>query len=210
MDSALEKALVNDLKDAGSPDMLEGIEIEEEEEVEEECDLLDPQEEDSLPVECTPLKFPSFYGHQLCRTHGLGNLVDQEIELRKGQLNDTLESLRMVLGTRSVLLKKVVRNAKGKTRKTRAWSEVNRYTRERNLLVRIYNRSRQALVQLGVDKKTLETQYQPILPDQIKVNGDITHQNRLYQKNDRLPWFWRLEKTDLEDNTNVMQECMLY
>ena len=161
-----------------------------------------------VELEHTPLKFLSYYSHTLCRAHNFGQLVDQEIELRKGHLNDTLQKLRVVLGSRDVLLKKVVRPAKGKMRKTRAWYEVNRYTRKRNLLVRIYDRSRRALIQLGVDNKTMEASYRPILAEDIKVNGDVSHENRLYQKNDRLPWFWRLEKTDLQENTHVMQECM--
>lgn len=171
-----------------------------------EEDFLEDIEE--VEPENTVLSLPSNLDIAELKEKGLGDLISAEIDIRKGHLNDVLDQLRVVLGTRNVLLGKGVRNLHTQKTNTRAWSSVNEYTRERNLLVRLYFRSRQALMQLGVDTKLFKTLYQPITAIDLKISGDITEINRFGQKNDRLPWFWRLERKELAEGTTVMQECM--
>ncbi len=191
------------LGEALEKQLIDGFGAEEEDGEEEE----EEEEEEELDPENTPLSFPSNLDISELIGKGLKYLIDQEVELRKGQVNDILGKLRIVLGTRNVLISKVVRNSKSTKTNTRAWKEVNPYTRERNLLVRLYCRSRQALKQLGVEKDLFKTTYQEITANDLKVSGDLTDFNRYGQKNDRLPWFWHLAGKELAEGSVVMNEC---
>ena len=162
--------------------------------VEEELDAIsrlmdDGTVDDEESAESTPLALPSNQDPTNLRSRGLGYLVEQEIDMRKGQMNDTLAKLRLILGTRNALLKKVVRHSKSTRMTGRAWDRVNDYGRERNFLVRSYCRSRQALIQLGVDPALLRDTYKPITGKDLLVNKDVTEENRHSSKNDVLPWF---------------------
>lgn len=56
----------------------------------------------------------------------IGHLVEVELELRKGQANDSLEGLMLALCTQGLLLRTTVRNAEGTKTKTRAYDEVRK------------------------------------------------------------------------------------
>ena len=185
----------------------DGIEVVLQEVAEGMDDLLLELEEDLLP-ENTPISLPSNQNLEDLKAQGLDHLVQQEITLRKGHMNDTLDTLRTILGSRTFLLRTLCKKRDSTHYTTRAWKEVNNYTRTRNFLVRVYCRSRQALFQLGVGKEVLEKEYRPITAQDLKVNGDITQENRVGQKNDKLPWFWRLKKSDLDERTDIMKECV--
>ena len=167
----------------------------------------EPPQTSSLPPEKITIGLPSNLDLDSLKENGFAFVLDMEANLRMGDMNDTLEKLRVVLGTRSVLMKKTLRGTQGGSGKTRAWAEINNYTRERNLLVRYYLRSRQALIQLGTHPELVETTYKPIKAADLKVTGDIVEENRFGQHSDSLPWFWRLDKTELMEDSNVMQEC---
>ena len=170
---------------------------------------LDGEDEPSeveVPTEDMMFLLPSHLGLEKCTKLGVTNLVELEIQLREGQISDALEKLRFSLGTRSMLLRKMVRKADSGSTKTRAWKAVNQRTRERNLYVRIYCNARQALIRLGATE-LVETQYHPIKAQDLRVRGDIVEHNRYDQKSDHLPWFWRLKKADLELDSDAMKEC---
>lgn len=166
-----------------------------------------PNIEDFLPPEKKTIPLPSNSDLKLYIDSGNEFVLAIEADLRMGEMNDTLEKLRVILGTRSVLMKKTLRGTQGGSGKTRAWAEINNYTRERNLLVRYYLKSRHALEQLGTHPELLETTYKPIKATDLKVTGDIVEENRFGQQSDTLPWFWRLDKTELLEDSNVMNEC---
>ena len=173
-----------------------------------DCGELDEDEEEDLDAVNTPPSLPSNLDLDVLRDRGLEHLIEQEIQLRKAHLNDTLERLRMVLGHRTALFVKVVRGGQTCTTNTRAWSEVNECTRERNMLAREYCRSRQALISLGVDGTELRSEYQPLLPEDLMVNKDMTEANRYNAKDTTLAWFWKLNKNaDLMEGSVHMMEC---
>ena len=60
---------------------------------------------------------------------------------------------------------------------------------------------------MGVDHSIFQETYKEIQPSDLIVTGDISEMNRIGQKNDKLPWFWRLQKEDLEENSPAMMEC---
>jgi len=144
---------------------------------------------------------------------GLVEMGNQEAALRIGQINDALHSLRMVLGEKSLMLRTSVRNACSQKQVTRAWGDVNRLEAQAQRYCKAYEQARKALASLGA----LDSHYQDITKDDLKMPGDITEENRMGQRSDSLAWFWRLGSNAtsstglgvLED-TPQMQECMSY
>ena len=63
VDTTLDQAMEDDLQDAGTQEAQEDIEFEEDNEGEE---LSTEQQDEDMPVERTPLKFPSYFAHKLC------------------------------------------------------------------------------------------------------------------------------------------------
>ncbi|KAG1734185.1 hypothetical protein EDD22DRAFT_787942, partial [Suillus occidentalis] len=54
-----------------------------------------------------------------------------------------------------------------------------------------YQRARDIMQRLGVDKETLTNVYQEIQPNQLTMNKEVMEDNRHRQGSDRLAWFWR-------------------
>lgn len=151
-----------------------------------------------MPSAISPLEISKF---------NIGHLVEVELELRKGQANDSLEGLRLALCTQGLLLRTTVRNAEGTKTKTRAFNEVTKVRREVEANVRSYRRARKAILALSTDSE-LPKQYQPIHKGDLKT-ADVTDERRLGQSNDNLAWFWKLgaEKAGKHEWT---EECKLY
>lgn len=157
-------------------------------------------------AETTILCLPSSFSKQDISTAGLEWLASQEMELRKGQANDSLEALKMVLAHKALLLRHVVRNAKSSHTRTRAWDKVKLSGIELKKHARAYNRTRQAMVNLGVDDDSLKF-YQKITTRDLGVSGDIVEENRLGQRSETLAWFWRLGHGHSSNDNVWMNEC---
>ena len=54
----------------------------------------------------------------------------------------------------------------------------------------------------------LLSKYKVIDHKDLKVSGDITQENRLGQRNDKLAWFWMVGG-DLREDNDWMEECKL-
>lgn len=163
-------------------------------------------EENSENPETTPIYMPSSLKQEDIQRLQLRTLAAQELELRKGQASDCLQSLRMALGHRAILYRTKVRNAKSTVDKTRAWDNVKAMTVKVSKHARAYRRARKALEHLGADNATL-TQYQELQSKHLQVNKDITEENRVGQRSDVLPWFWRLDSHNAEQHDTWTQEC---
>jgi hypothetical protein len=112
----------------------------------------------------------------------------------------------MALGHRAILYRTKVRNAKSTVDKTRAWDNVKAMTVKVSKHARAYRCARKALEHLGADNATL-TQYQELQSKHLQVNKDITEENRVGQRSDVLPWFWRLDSHNAEQHDTWTQEC---
>ena len=173
-----------------------------------DLDGLGIPDEDLFAVGARP-SLPSNLERSELVSAGLQWLIELEMDLRQGHLNDLLDQLRTVLATRNVLLSTVVRDSKGVKEKTRSWREVNEYGKKRNMLARQYARSRDALKDLGAAESLLSRDYQEIRPDDLKINKDISEATRTGQKDDKLPWLWHFDsKVDLENASVAENECM--
>jgi hypothetical protein len=167
----------------------------------------DDEEENSETPERTPICMPSSLKLEDIRRLGLEILAGQELELRKGQASDCLQSLRMALGHKAVLYRTKVRTTKFSTDKTRTWDDIKVITNKTNKCVRAYRRAHKALKRLGADDATL-VQYQELRTEHLKLSGDITEENRVGQRSDVMPWFWRLDGQNADQHDTWMEECM--
>lgn len=157
----------------------------------------------------------------------LGTYKDQEIELRLGKLNDSLQGLRLALAHKSLYLRTQVRHSKSQSTRTRAWAAVDKESSKASKHMAEYNRSREAIVRLSPNSPHLSV-YKAITKEDLKMKGsygeddrlgnasgplaDVLHENRLHQRNHILPWFWQLDgksSGEMEDGTWI-QECMFY
>ena len=171
---------------------------------------IDDEEAVTIGPECSHLCLPSSLGLTECKRIEWNTLASQEVELRKGQANEALEILRMALGHKALLLRKLVRNSKSQKQSTRAWGEVKKVTSMIYMHVRTYKMAREALIQLLDDRQATEilSVYQEISAGDLKMSGDIVEENRIGQRRDTLPWIWRLgNNQNTDQNIHWMEEC---
>jgi len=79
--------------------------------------LIQPQDPTDKP-ECFRLGMPSNLGMQKCQDRRLQAACDAEISLREGQMNDALQSIRLIIGKKAFVFRTGVRSAPNKTIKT--------------------------------------------------------------------------------------------
>ncbi|KAF7984920.1 hypothetical protein HWV62_9821 [Athelia sp. TMB] len=156
---------------------------------EDDEDRLDPAQSDIRP-DRSVLLMPSEISPLVISKLNLTHLADLELEMRKGQANDSLEGLMLALCTQGLLLRTKVRNAQGTKTKTRAFNEVTKVRREVEEHVRSYRRARKAILALSIDPE-MPREYQPITTEDLKTQ-DVTDERRLGQSRDTLAWFWKL------------------
>ena len=128
-----------------------------------------------------------------------------EAELRKGQITDALEGLRLALGEKSLCFRAEVRNANSQRTTLRAWDRVHKFDADARRCRSTYRYARSALQHLQIEAEYLDT-LKDITDDDMKVAGDLTDERRFGQRSDTLPWFWRIGNEDGSDGPR-MQEC---
>lgn len=176
---------------------------------EEEEDEDENEDENDEWPEHAVLYMPSALGKKQCAKQGWASMVNQEMELRVGQADESLEKLRLALGHKSLLLRNSVRKATGQKGKTRAWNDVNKVEESIRREVAIYHRARAALMGLEAGEDILN-RYKPIKTEDLKMSGDIVEENRIGQRNDALAWFWRLDGAGQNPDDDWMQECKCF
>jgi hypothetical protein len=179
---------------------------EEEESNGDEDESSDGKDEKSEKPEMTPIWMPSSLHPEDVERLNLKVLAAQELELRKGQASDCLQGLRLALGNRAILYRTKLRHSKTTKGKSRAWGNIKAATIKVNKHVRAYRRARRALEHLGADDSTL-AHFQKLQANDLKVNLDVTEENRVGQRSDTLPWFWRLDGQNADQHETWMQEC---
>jgi hypothetical protein len=114
----------------------------------------------------------------------------------------------MALGEKSLLFRMEVRNSKSQRTSLRAWQNVNKQDLVARQHKRGYDRARKALIRLDVDREYLSTLHD-ITPEDMKMSGDVTEENRIGQRSSVLAWFWRLgSDVAMEVELNPrMKEC---
>jgi hypothetical protein len=206
--SFMNEKEIQDLDIRPQEDEDEDVDVDEEEsEGDDDGGIIGDEHDDlEVPVEQMSLCLPSSLHHVERVRLGLQVLGDQEMELRKGQANDCLDNLRLQLAHTALLYRTRIRNAKTTKGKTRAWKVVGTSQSKVKMFARAYRRARTAMVHLGATREVLE-KYQPLLLKDLKVNADITEENRYHQRDDALAWFWRMGGECQGQSGSWMEEC---
>jgi hypothetical protein len=182
---------------------------------EDEIYYSDDTDADDLPEtmpETKGLALPSSLAPGEIERLGLADLARQEATLRRGQINDALEGLRMALGEKSLLFRTDIRNSKSQRTSLKAWDNVNKQDAVARRHKRAYDRARKALIRLDIDRDYLSTLHNITVSD-MKMAGDVTEENRIGQRSSTLAWFWRLGGDAAMEEVEVnprMKECELY
>ncbi|KAH9016578.1 hypothetical protein EDB84DRAFT_1249850, partial [Lactarius hengduanensis] len=116
-----------------------------------------------------------------------------ELRLREGQLNDTLHHIRISLGHKSYLYRHDIQSGTyAETQKTRAWAEVHTDESTVQHHARVYTRTRQAMVDLGIGS-TLLDRYKVLRRQDLSVKMSVIAPHVRGQRNKLLPWFWTMD-----------------
>jgi hypothetical protein len=174
-------------------------------------DILDEYPEGWFTPENERITLPSALAPGEVERLSLQDITQVETELRKGQIHDSLDALRLALGEKSLCFRAEVRNANSQRTTQRAWGNIHKFDADARRHRHMYNYARNALRRLPVEPEYLSTLHD-ITEEDMKVSGDITEENRFGQRSDTLPWFWR-QTGDYEsdaDSEPRMEECTHY
>jgi hypothetical protein len=148
------------------------------------------------------LRLPSSFGAEICQKLGRVDVMEMEVQLRKGQAYDALEDLRVALAQKALLLRTNIRNSDSTREAAKAWTSVNNKSASINKHAATYRSAYQALKYL----EALDDIFQPLSNDHLKISADVTEESRFNQKNDSLAWFWKIgPKCE-----NGMKECKIF
>jgi hypothetical protein len=166
-----------------------------------DSDSADSDVEDMDDEKCMPstLWIPSTFGRDFCFKNGWGKIVDQEIQLRMAQAEESLEELRLAIGHKSLLYKICIRKSKTQASQTRSRAQLIQVNDRIKECAGRYRCARSALLSLGAPADTLD-KFQALCDLDLKVNTDVAEENRIGQRNDTLPWFWRIGRGESTKN----------
>ena len=171
-------------------------------------DSADPDMDDE---ECMPTRIwiPSTFGYDFCFKNGWGKIVDQEIRLRMAQAEESLEELRLAIGHKSLLYKICIRKSKTQASQTRSHAQLIQVNDRIKECAGRYRCARSALLSLSAPADMLD-KFQVLRDLDLKVNTDVAEENRIGQRNDALPWFWRIGRGESTRNPwmNESMSCM--
>lgn len=136
-------------------------------------------------------------------------LMKTELEMRKGHANDCLAELRTTIGHQAYQCKKLLKPALTKVHRTRARSSIQNVHRTLILQTRIYNRTRNAMLSLGMELDTLPSLYKPLTKDDISVSSAVTDPNVAGSSKTKLSWIWTSHQ-GIVANDNHLTECELF
>jgi hypothetical protein len=148
------------------------------------------------------LCLPSSFGAEICQKLGRVEVMEMEVQLRKGQAYDALEDLRVALVQKALLLRTKVRKSDSTREAAKAWTSVNNKSASINKHAATYRSAHQALKNLDAFDENLL----PLSNDHLKIPADISEENRFGQKSDSLAWFWKIGQ-ECEDG---MEECKIF
>lgn len=134
---------------------------------------------------CLPSCFPQ---NEMPRA--LRQLADHERDLRRGQANDSLHKICILISRKSFIFRDKVRNARTQAWKTRAWADVRQIDKALQYQVAVYHATRAALLNLGMSDSD-QRKYLIITPQDLKTTTAIAEPNARGQQHTSLSWVWR-------------------
>lgn len=170
------------------------------------ADHAPPRRSHGRASEHTRLRLPSNMSVEGNLSGPLKKMRAEELNLRIGHANDILQQLRILLAKKSFLFRTSVRSANSQQRKTRARKETSVVEKAVRHQVKLYYRTRAAMVRLGATE-AVSSKYQALQPEQIKVSTAVVDPNARGQRLTQMPWFWRVNIREDVDEDEAMMEC---
>lgn len=163
------------------------------------ADAMDEDPAAQLIALPSAISFPERFPH-------LAPLREQELDLRRGQANDVLATIRQIVGQLSFQWKKGVRLAPDKARATRARKSIEKVHRQLALKAKLYERIRIAMEKLGMPPLELASDYRPLLPGDLAVSKAVKAPNARGESQAQLSWIWT-SVPGLTQDDNHLLEC---
>ncbi|GBE79978.1 hypothetical protein SCP_0211800 [Sparassis crispa] len=161
--------------------------------------------EDAISPERASLNLPSQIRFVAAVANGLQTLAAQELELRKGLMNDILHELHMALGLKSYLYRKRVRPANSVGTMTRAQAEVHAADQTVLACARLYSANRRAIMCLGATDEDLAL-YRPLDKKDLHVKTAVIEASTSGLRNVNLAWFWTMDVAGDRGSSEWMDE----
>ena len=179
---------------------------------ESEWDPIDPPDKhpNGAQPESFSISLPSALPHESSHRHLISRLMTMELELRKGHANDCLAEMRTSIGQQAYQCKKILKPALTKIHRTRARTSIQNVHRTLILQTRIYNRTRNAMLNLGMELDDLNSIYKPLTKEDISVSSAVADPNVAGSSRTKLSWIWTTHQGIAVVNDNHLTECELY
>ncbi|TFY78452.1 hypothetical protein EWM64_g5562 [Hericium alpestre] len=145
-----------------------------------------------IPIERMAISLPSCLDEDVVGVPQMKPLVEAELELREGQANDALQSLRLALRYKAYVFRTDVQNANSQRKKMQAWDDVSSIESTVQHQAHVYSRCREAMEDLGAKKDMLK-RFQLLLPEHLKVRTAVLDPSVRGLRNSTLPWFWTMD-----------------
>lgn len=171
----------------------------------------DDDDDDDRPsrnsyIHLLALPLPSKFGRDTCDEMGIGNVADEELQLRSGQANDALHAIRLTLADKAVLFRTDVRHASNQAANTRAWGKVHSADAILSKHAAIYRKCRAAMVSLSANDEMLE-RYRPLKEADLRVSSAVLHPDGRAKRTENLAWFWTMDIPRDTEADDWMSEC---
>jgi len=137
--------------------------------------------------ETEPLLLPSTFTKPTRTALGLNDLVDIELELRKGQAHDALAALRIAIKTFNANLQFKVAFVHHQRANTRAQAYLRTLQHEKKDATARYQRAYTALLHLGFSPE--DKSLQPLHDNQLWMK-DVSKTAQMGDSRKEDPWFW--------------------
>ena len=129
----------------------------------------------------------------------------EELRLRRGQANDTLHQIRILLSEKSFTLRKHVHPARAQRYKTRAWSEFHSIEANVHHHAKIYQKAWVAMIKLGASTED-QQKYKVLREEHLKVSTAIVEPNACGQRNTPMSWIWTVDVGRNLEGSQAMTE----
>ncbi|PPR03993.1 hypothetical protein CVT26_001037, partial [Gymnopilus dilepis] len=145
---------------------------------------------DAAGPECTRLALPSAFPKEYLTKLASVDICQLELELRRGQANNILESIRLAISQKSFQYTGNLRMADKKTIMTRARASIPELAHQISKQRRFYTACRQAMVNLGIAQDELVNIYRPIVDDDVQTSTAVIEPNMPGLSRKQLSWIW--------------------
>ena len=160
-----------------------------------------------IQPETMKLALPSsFPAHYLARLP-IHTLQEQELQLRRGQANDALQAIRLLIGQKSFQFTSNMRNVDLAALVTRPRAAIEALGRSISAHRRVYNKCRTAMIALNMPPGELTAVYQEIEDRDVRTDTSIQEPNQPGSAQQTLSWIFTASQ-GLSPEQDFMEECM--